>query len=221
MKTVAVVPVKLNNERVPGKNTKLLYDGTPLIHCILHALLESQEVDEVYVYCSKKEITDYILPGVQYLEREDIYDGADADINAMHYSITQKVDADVYVLAHATAPFLKAESIDAGIRAVKSGEYDSAISVNRLQDFIWKMGEPMNFDLRKIPRTQDLEPLFVETTGMYVFTKEAMEKFHSRTGEKPYMLEVSKIEAIDIDYPIDFGMANALYEVIVSKGKEY
>ena len=31
MKVVAFVPVKLNNERLPGKNTKVFEDGTPLI----------------------------------------------------------------------------------------------------------------------------------------------------------------------------------------------
>lgn len=31
MKIVSFTPVKLNNERVPGKNTKRFKDGTPLI----------------------------------------------------------------------------------------------------------------------------------------------------------------------------------------------
>ena len=29
MKTVAFVPVKLNNERLPGKNTKPFHNGNP------------------------------------------------------------------------------------------------------------------------------------------------------------------------------------------------
>jgi CMP-N-acetylneuraminic acid synthetase len=212
MKTVAVIPVKMNNERVPGKNTKLLYDGTPLIHCIMNTLKLSKEVDEIYVYCSDVRIKEYLIDGVEYLERPSIYDGADADINAMHYSITQKIEADIYVLAHATAPFLRAESIDRGIQAVKSDRYDSALSVSKLQDFIWKDGNTFNFSLDKIPRTQDLEPLWVETTGLYVFSKKAMDLYHSRTGRNPYMLEVSKIEAIDIDNPIDFEIADAIYK---------
>ena len=53
MKVVALVPIKMNNERTPGKNTKQFDDGTPLIHFILKTLNEAQEVDETYVYCSK------------------------------------------------------------------------------------------------------------------------------------------------------------------------
>ncbi len=221
MKTVAVVPVKLNNERTPGKNTKKLFDGTPLIHCVLKALLDSKSMDEIYVYCSREEIKKYLLPGVKYLQRENIYDTADANIRELHYSITQKVEADIYVIAHATAPFLKPETIVKGIEAVKSGCYDSAAVVNKLQEFIWKDGSPLNFSLDKIPRTQDIPPLFIETNGMYVFLKEVMEQYHRRIGKKPYLLEVSRIEAMDIDNPIDFDMANAVYESIVKRGIPY
>lgn len=38
-KITAVVPIKLNNERVPGKNTKIL-GGRPMISYILQALLD-------------------------------------------------------------------------------------------------------------------------------------------------------------------------------------
>ena len=71
MKIVALVPIKMNNERVPGKNTKLLCDGTPLIQMILHALKDASEVDEIYVYCSNKQIKDYMIPGVKYLKRDE------------------------------------------------------------------------------------------------------------------------------------------------------
>lgn len=35
-----------------------------------------------------------------------------------------------------TAPFQTSETIDKGIIAVKSGEYDSAIAVRKMQEFI-------------------------------------------------------------------------------------
>ena len=41
MKTVAFVPVKLNNERLPGKNTKPFHNGDPLICYILRTLMNS------------------------------------------------------------------------------------------------------------------------------------------------------------------------------------
>lgn len=211
MKVVALVPIKMNNERTPGKNTKKFDDGTPLIHFILKSLLNSDEIDEVYVYCSKEEIKEYLLDGVKYLKRDPKYDTASADVNEMFYSFSKEVDADIYVLAHATAPFQKTKSIDNGIKAVKSGNYDSAVAVKKMQDFFWKDGKPANYNPIDIPRTQDLDPIYVETTGLYIFTKEVIMTLRRRIGNNPYLLEMTEVEATDINDPIDFEIANAIY----------
>lgn len=214
MKVVALVPIKLNNERTPGKNTKTFDDGTPLMHFIQRSLLKASNVDEIYVYCSKEAVKDYLLPGVNYLKRDEKYDTATADVNDMFYSFSKEVEADIYVLAHATAPFQTSKSIEKGVDMVKSGNFDSAIAVKKMQEFIWKDGKPVNYDPMKIPRTQDLDVLYVETTGMYIFTKDVIQKRRSRIGEKPFMLEVSPIEAVDINDPVDFEIANAVSKIV-------
>lgn len=211
MRTVALVPIKMNNERTPGKNTKRLSDGTPLIQCILKTLITCQEIDDVYVYCSNEAIKDYLIEGVHYLKRDSKFDTATADVNDMFRTFSLEVPADIYVLAHATAPFLKADSIDKGVCQMKSGEYDSVLAVTKMLEFIWQDGKPVNYDTRKIPRTQDLNPYYVETTGLYIFTKNVIQERRSRIGDKPYLLEVSKIESIDINDPIDFEIADAIY----------
>lgn len=217
MKVVALVPIKLNNERTPGKNTKKLSDGTPLIQCILKSLMKCCEVDDVYVYCSREEIKEYLIPGVNYLKRDAKFDTAQANVNEMFYTFSTEIDADIYVLAHATAPLLAPESIDKGVAEVKSGKYDSAIAVRKMQEFIWKDGKAFNYNPDFIPRTQDLEPLFVETTGLYIFTKKVIQERRSRIGKTPYMLEVSPIEATDINNPIDFEIADAIYTNILKR----
>ncbi|MBR4328932.1 MAG: acylneuraminate cytidylyltransferase family protein, partial [Candidatus Riflebacteria bacterium] len=156
------------------------------------------------------EIKEYLIPKVKYLKRDEKYDLATADVNNMFYTFSLTVPADIYVLAHATAPFLKSTSIDKGVLAVKSGLYDSALAVRKMQEFIWKDNKPFNYDIKKIPRTQDLTPLFVETTGLYIYTKEVIQNNRSRIGDKPLLLEVSSIEAVDINNPIDFEIANAI-----------
>lgn len=211
MKVVALVPIKMNNERVPGKNTRIIGENTPLIQLILNTLLDVKNIDEVYVYCSNDEIKKYMLPCVRYLKRDRKYDTADADVNDMFYTFSETIPADIYVLAHATAPFLKSESIYNAIEAVKSGEYDSAIAVRKMQEFLWKDGQAVNYNPKQIPRTQDLDPLYVETTGMYVFTKQVIQNVKSRIGNNPYLQIVSPIEAIDINNPEDFDIADAVY----------
>jgi CMP-N-acetylneuraminic acid synthetase len=45
-----------------------------------------------------------------------------------------------------------------------------------------------------------------------VFTKETFQKYDRRVGVNPYIHEVDNIEAVDIDNPIDFEIANAIYK---------
>lgn len=49
MKTVAFVPLRLNSQRVAGKNLRLL-GGEPLMCHILRTLAGIGEIDEVYAY---------------------------------------------------------------------------------------------------------------------------------------------------------------------------
>ena len=49
MKIVAVVPMKLNNRRLPQKNTKEFTGGKPLCNYILTTLLKVEDISEVYV----------------------------------------------------------------------------------------------------------------------------------------------------------------------------
>lgn len=217
MKTVAFVPIKLNNERLPGKNIKILGDGKPLLQFILSTLLQVEEISDVYVYCSTPEVKKYLLPGVKYLQRDPAYDTPSADINALFASFVAKVPSDAYVLAHATAPFMKGASISKGISAIQDGKYDSVVAVERLRRFLWDETKPLNYDMAKIPRTQDLTGYYLETTGFYIFTKDVMEKRHSRIGENPFLLEVSEVEALDVDTPLDFAIAQYVYSQMKTK----
>lgn len=211
MKVVAMVPIKLNNERVPGKNIKKFSDGTPLMEMIQKACLAAESVDEVYVYCSKSEVKEYLIDGVEFLQRPEYLDTSAVNCNDIIREFMKAVDADIYIASHATGPFTRSESIDICVQKVASGEYDSAFLAKRMQEFLWQDGKAMNFDIQNFPRTQDLKPIYSEASGAYVFTKETFEKYNRRVGVKPYIHEVDDIEAVDIDYPMDFTIANAIY----------
>ena len=72
MKTVAFVPIKLKNERFPGKNLKEFSDGTPLITVVLRKLVQLKEngiLDRIYCYCSDEKIISYLPEQVEFLKR--------------------------------------------------------------------------------------------------------------------------------------------------------
>ncbi len=212
MKVVAIMPIKTNNERFPGKNTKLL-GGKPLLQHELDNLLKIKDLDSVNVYCSDVAIKEVLPKGVSFIQRPEYLDLPTANFTQIFENFMKEIDADIYVYAHATAPFVTVQTMKQCIDAVVSGEYDSAFCAVKLQDYLWKNGEPLNFNASDVPRTQDLEPIYQETSGVYVFTKDVFEKYHRRIGKKPYIKEVSFKEAVDIDYQEDFALAELLVSI--------
>lgn len=220
MKIVAVVPMKLNNRRLPQKNTKCFTGGKPLCYYILSTLLTIERIDEVYVYCSNPEIQEYIPAGVKWLKRSESLDQDTTKMNEVLQCFAADVPADIYVMTHTTAPFISRESIEKGLEVVVSGKYDSSFAAKKLQDFLWKDGEPFNYELDNIPRTQDLPALYEETSGFYIYRKEVMTELNRRIGETPFIVEVGEIESVDIDEAEDFLIADAIYNHIFAKTGE-
>lgn len=199
MKIVAIVPMKLNNRRLPQKNTKRFTNGKPLCSYILSTLLEIDKIDEVYVYCSNPEIKEFIPNKVKFLQRSESLDKDTTSMTEVLTCFTKEVPADIYVMTHTTAPFISKESIQKGLESVVSGKYDSSFAAKKLQDFLWMEGKPFNYTLDNIPRTQDLQPIYEETSGFYIYTHDVMTELHRRIGENPFIVEIGEIESIDID----------------------
>lgn len=206
------MPIKLKNERCSGKNTRML-GPKPLMQHELDNLKETNMCDSINVYCSSEEVIPYVPEGVNFIKRPEFLDLSTSNFTQIFSNFMNTVDADIYVYAHATAPFITVDTMKECIQAVVSGEYDSAFCAIKLQDYLWKDGEPLNFDASNIPRTQDLDPIYQETSGVYVFTKKVFEKYKRRIGKKPFIKEVSFREAVDIDTPEDFYLAEILVNI--------
>ncbi len=215
MKVVAVVPMKLNNRRLPQKNTKCFTNGKPLCFYVLSTLLTVEEIDEVYVYCSNPDIQNFLPPKAKYLQRSETMDQDTTKMNEVLLAFASQIPADVYVMAHTTSPFISKNSIEKGLQAVLGRGYDSAFAAKKLQDFLWESGRPLNYELDNIPRTQDLPVLYEETSGFYIFRNEVMTLHNRRIGESPYIVEVGEIESIDIDEEEDFIIADAIYNHVI------
>ena len=213
MKIVSFIPIKLNNQRLPGKNTMLL-NGRPVCDYLFETVSKIDEIDEKYIYCSDEAIIPYIKPyedkGVKFLKRDTYLDGFQVKGLEIIDRFIKDVDADIYVLTHVTQPFTKSESIRNALEKVVSGEYDSAFSAVKFQDYFWVNGKPMNYDMKNVVRTQDLDPIYMETGAFFIFRKEVFTKLGQRIGEKPYIYEIDQFEAVDIDTAEDFEFAKAV-----------
>ena len=218
MRVVALVPIKMNNERTPGKNTKRFYNGKCILEIIQETLMEVKGLDEVYVFCSNDAIKEYIIDGVEFLKRPEFLDTKTATPNDIINEFMKLVDADIYMVSHATSPFVSVEHFEECINAVVSNEYDSSFTAEKIQKLLWtKNNTPFNFDPENVPRTQDLEPIFDEVSAAYVFAKKTFLKYNRRVGINPHLTIVSGVECVDIDYPEDLQIAEAVYKEIINK----
>ena len=211
MKTVGLVTIRLNSKRVPQKNIRLL-GSKPMCWYMIESLLQVSVIDHVYVYCSDPAIKDYIPKEAIFLQREKWLDGDEIKAKDTYSAFINEVDADIYVAACTTSPFTKAETLRKGVASVVSGGHDSAFSVKRVQTFAWYQGKPINYSLTDIPRTQDLTPIFVETSAFFIFKKDIWTIHGRRIGFNPFMCEVGEIEAIDIDTQEDFDFASSVMQ---------
>ena len=211
MKIVAFVPIRLNSKRVVGKNLKML-GNKPLLCYILDTLVNVKRIDEVYVYCSSEEIIQYLPQGVKFLKRPEFLDRDETLGKEIYEEFTKTIDADVYVLAHTTSPFMKVTTVENALNKILDEGYDSAFSAEKIQTFAWFNGKTLNYDLKEIPRTQTIEPVYVETSAFFMFKREIWKVHKQRIGFNPYFAIVDKIEGVDIDWPEDFEFAEKILE---------
>lgn len=217
MKIVAFVPIRLNSKRVAGKNLKLL-GNKPLMSYILKTLVNVKQIAEVYVYCSTEDIKQYLPEGVKFLKRNKKFDSDETLGAEIYEAFINEIDADIYILAHTTSPFVKSTTIEKAIEQMQTGEYDSALTVEKLQTFAWYDNKPINYSLNLIPRTQDIKPVFIETSAFFMFTKALWKEKKQRIGSNPYFAIVNKIEGLDIDTPQDFEFATKIIDTYPNYG---
>lgn len=214
MKVVAFATIKLNSQRVPHKNIQPI-GSKPLCYHILNTALQAKGIDEVYVYCSDDKVQDYMPNGASFIKREAWLDGDEIKAKDTYTAFLKDVDADVYIAMCTTSPFTKKETIEHALNKVLYEGYDSAFTARKFKTFAWYQGEPINYDPSDVPRTQDMEPVFVETSAFFIFKKELWTEYGRRIGFHPYIQEVDEIEAVDIDTMDDLHFAQMIAENVL------
>ena len=216
-KIVAVVPMRHNSERVPGKNYRK-FGGKPLYHHIIRSLLSCPSISEVVIDTDSPTIladAEKSFPRVILLERPEHLRAGTIPMNDVLMNSIRQIDADFYLQTHSTNPLLTAETINTAIERFKQNFplYDSLFSVTRLQTRLWDgLARAVNHNPAILLRTQDLPPIYEENSCLYIFTRNVLESRHNRIGERPMMYEIDPVEAWDIDEELDFRIAEFLYK---------
>ncbi len=217
---VALLPMKGHSERIPNKNIKP-FAGRPLFYHILETLSRCRYISCIVVNTDSDKIAalaEEFSSRIIIHRRPPELCGDFVSMNAIiDYEIHQRPES-FFLQTHSTNPLLRTATLEKAIEYFfdHQDRYDSLFSVTRLHTRLyWADGKPINHDPNELLRTQDLPPVFEDNSSFYIFSKEA---FYSagkrRIGRRPRMFEVPRLEAVDIDEPADFLIAEAIYHKI-------
>ncbi len=209
MKIVAFLPAKGTSSRVENKNIKLL-DGKPLFLHTLEKLIECDFIDEVYLDTESDEII-YLASetNCKILKRDPSLASNTTDGNKLFLNEVNHIKADIYIQILGTSPFIEKETIKKAIDTIKRSEFDSAVLVRKEKLYTWNEKGP-NYNIENIPNSFDLNDTIIETMGLYIVKRETALCTQKRIGNKPYLLYATALEAIDVNWPEDFDLANLI-----------
>jgi CMP-N-acetylneuraminic acid synthetase len=211
----ALVPMRHHSQRVPGKNYRPLA-GKPLYQHIIETLQAVPEITAIMVDTDSKPVMDGLrahFPQVKIIQRPENLRAPEIPMNEILAYDTAQIEADFYLQTHSTNPLLKAETLSAAIRQFLNiyPAFDSMFSVTRLQTRLWdSLTRPINHNPAILLQTQDLPPVYEENSCFYLFTRQNLLMRRNRLGERPLMVEIPRLEAVDIDEEADFEIADLL-----------
>ena len=205
----AFVCIKLKSQRLPNKMT-LKLGNKKLCQHIFDTLVDLKNNSNyninIYCFCSDERIKDLLPEDVIFLKRDPKLDSNTTKGMEIYQEFMKLVSSDIYLLCHATSPFVKKESIIKGLDGIMDKDYDSSFSCSRIQTFCWYNNLTLNYSLDDIVQTQNIKPIFSETSAFYAFKKEVLEN-KRRIGDNPLLVETDYRESVDIDEHRDYELA--------------
>ena len=223
VKTItALVPMRHHSQRVPGKNYRMLA-GRPLYQHVISSLLQVKELTQIVVDTDSDEIIAGIeenFPMVKILRRPEALRADTISMNEILMYDVEHFPSDLYLQTHSTNPLVSTETFSRAIRALTSQfpAYDSLFGVTRLQSRLWDgLGRAINHNPAILLQTQDLPPVYEENSCLYIFTGENLSRRRNRLGERPYLFEIERDEAWDIDEEIDFRLVELFIQARSAK----
>lgn len=225
VKISAVIPIRSGSQRVQDKNLRP-FAGTTLMENKIESLLKVPELDVIIVNTNSEQAIEIVdkkyMGGVKWHRREEYYASSQCSGSEFFQHLGEVTDTDLFVYAPCTSPFIKPETISQCIQAYlnKPDDCDCIATVSSIKEFMWLDGKPINYDPLHAPNSQNLPDITALNFGCTVTSREDLIRNRNIIGKHPHFVKTSDIEAVDIDTPLDFYLAEQMYHKLVIEGKE-
>lgn len=209
----AVVPVRAGSRRLPGKNMASFL-GKPLLQHKLDQLGQLFAKDQILVSSDSEQMLDLALEnGVLVHERQsefaDDVEGKPLGETIAH--IASFAGTEHVLWAQVTSPIVEAENYRDGVVRYFEGlnaGFDSLVSVQRVREYLRNEAGPLNYKIGNgHTPSQFLPDIWKITYGMVMAPRKSMMAWGYYYGNNPFLLEVDKFTAMDIDDHQDLVLA--------------
>lgn len=221
MSITAVIPVRAGSTRLKDKNIRP-FAGSSLLENKIAQLKAVREVDRIVVSSDSDEMLKVAAEaGACAVKRPEEYcDEKSRSFNeVVEYIARCQVGTEVMMWAPCVCPLVGSERIAEGIalfHKIMEGSLhaDSVATASLIKEYLFDEHGPVNFDIEHHVPSQRLPDWHYITNGFFIARREDMIKWRFVYGPHPFLLEVNKYEAIDIDDEYDFRLAEMAMAIV-------
>ena len=191
----------------------------------IKTLLQVPEIDEIVVNTNSEAAIEFVE--IEYADakvraqrREEYYASSQCSGSEFFKHLGEVTDTDIFIYAPCTSPFVKPETVSKCIKQfIEHPEYDCLATVSSIKEFMWLDGKAINYDPQHAPNSQNLPDIVALNFGVTVVKRETLIANSNIIGKNPQFVLTSDIEAIDIDTPLDFYIAEQIYHKLYVEKK--
>lgn len=213
----AIVPVKANSSRLPGKNI-LPFGGSNLLLHKIGQLKQVKEITDIIVSSDSDVMLEMAEEaGVKAVKRPEQYANESVPFGSFLDYLCETMPNDHFLWACVTSPlvepYLYRRAIRLYFEKLEEG-YDSLVTLHPMQSFFLDKNGPINFETGLNHKNSEfLEPIYHFTNGINLAPKTSIAEWHYNYGPNPFKLMVNKREASDIDDIYDYVQALAMLDM--------
>ena len=230
MKVTCFLPCRAGSERVKNKNTRQFagIEGG-LLKIKLDQLIRCSLIDTIVLSTDDQKVIDVSKTygnRIRIDNRPSELASSDASTDDLIRYVGKIISGPHILWTHVTSPFtgedIYTRAINDYFSFIKTGKFDSLMSVTPLRVHVWdRKGEPVNYKRAEIrwPRSQQVDPLFEVNSAIFINSRGNYIRLEDRIGLNPYLFEMDQTESLDIDYEDDFLLAESIYRFRQSRQK--
>jgi|694.fasta_scaffold07865_16 N-acylneuraminate cytidylyltransferase len=212
MDITIVIPARAGSTRVVNKNFKP-FANSSLIEI---KIKQAKKLGLPIVIDSDSNVAKDLAAkyGVEYKRRPDFYASSECNNSQYYEYLGNSVSTKYIMILQPTAPLLKDETLKNCYEEFEKNcnQYDSLVTALFAKKHAWYKDSPINYDLANTPNSQDLDPIKLPTFNVMISEISSLLRTKNAITNNCLFYPIEEAEGIEIDTPLDFEIAEFLYE---------